>query len=322
MIKIMRITSIKAAVLTTALVIASPVVFGARSNESIEEFLKLPGVVDEFKKARGKKAIKGDSQISPLVKEAQSFALYLNPPPPKPKKKPTVAKKYKPKVNLKPTAPVSSQFKLIGTSLYASRPELSLALIDEPGKGFRWVRQSSSVGHLVIEEVKDGLVVIRDGKRTYELPALRKPRKSLLRDKGVSAGQTSSKSILSGKAAAVTGDKASMPGAEETAQGEEMMEDIIKKMEVMAKPDSAETQRSAEESETAMQEVLSAIEAMRAHSEESKKLSDLGRELKDTEQKPSRIKSRRGRRPRTRRDTQGSSKIQTSAPEPNSTEKE
>ncbi len=310
MIKIFRITSIIVAVFTTVLFVASSVVLGSQNDEDIEELLKLPGIVEEFKKAGGEKITKTDGQMSPLVKQAKSFALYLDPPP-KPKAKPKSTKKYKPKAKPKPTGPVSSKFKLIGTSFYESHPELSFALIDEPGEGFRWLRQSSSVGHLVIEEIKDGFVVIRDGQRTYDLIAERKPRKSLVRGE---------------EATPAEGSKPSEPDAEQTVNKEEMLEDIVKKMEAMVTPDSNDFQPAANQSDTTIREVLSAIEAMRTHSEETKKLNDLGQELKSIEQDITPVRSSRVRNPRTRsraRDnsrTKSSPKIRTNAPDPNNQE--
>ncbi len=56
----------------------------------------------------------------------------------------------------------SSQFKLIATFVSQSSPQLSLALIDLPGEGFKWVRQSAMVGYLVINEIKDGSLVVQD----------------------------------------------------------------------------------------------------------------------------------------------------------------
>jgi hypothetical protein len=309
MIKIFRITSIIVAVLAAVLVVASPVVLGSQNDKDIEEFLKLPGIVEEFKKAGGRKTAKSDDQISPLVKQAKSFALYLNPPPkPQAKSKPP-KKSYKPKTTPRPAGPVSTQFKLIGTSFYASRPELSFALIDEPGKGFRWLRQSSSVGHLIIEEIKDGLVVIRDGQRTYDLIAERKPRRSLLRNNNT---------------VPAAGDKPSEPDTEPTVNEEELLENIVKKMESMVAPDSKDSQPAVDQTDTTMQEVLSAIEAMRAHSEESKKLNDLGQELNGAKQAPtpvrrSRVTNRRTRsRARDNSRANNNPKIRTNAPDPNS----
>jgi hypothetical protein len=309
MIKIFRITSIIVAVLAAVLVVASPVVLGSQNDKDIEEFLKLPGIVEEFKKAGGQKTSKSDDQISPLVKQAKGFALYLNPPPkPQAKSKPT-KKSYKPIAAPKPAGPVTTKFKLIGTSFYESHPELSFALIDEPGKGFQWLRQSSSVGHLVIEEIKDGLVVIRDGQRTYDLIAERKPRKSLLRNKN---------------AVPAEGSKPSEPEIEPTMNKEEVLENIMERIESVVAPDSTDSQPADEVSDTSMQELLSAIEAMRAQSEESEKLNDLGQKLKSIQKNrtPVRNSRVRNRRPRSRtRDNSRANnnpKIGTNAPDPNS----
>ena len=197
MIKTLRITSIMAAILAAVFLVFSAA-FGVRSDEQVEEFLRSAGAIEEFNKAKGEKIAKSRSQVSPLVKQAEDFALYLNPPP-KPKPRRPARESREPSVTPKPRA-VSAKFTLKGTSYYPSHPELSLALIDEPGKDMRWVRQSGKVGHLIIEQVRDGLVVVRDGQRTFELAAERPEKKSLL--KGPASGEMGSKSILtpSGKA--------------------------------------------------------------------------------------------------------------------------
>jgi hypothetical protein len=144
-----------------------PAVFGVRSDPKIEEFLKSPGAVDNFVAAKGQRPARDESQTSPLVKQAVDFARYLNPPPPPPPKAAPAAAR----VAAQPAPPVAvtPKFNLVGTSFYADRPELSLALIDEPGKGFNWVRQGSAVGHLTIEQIKDGSITIRDGQGTSEM---------------------------------------------------------------------------------------------------------------------------------------------------------
>jgi len=198
--------------------LAFPAVFGIRSDEQAEQFLNSASAIEEFSKAKGKKSTKNESQsqISPLVKQAQAFASYLNPP--KPEKAPATHRTGTPKIIPRPTGPVSPKFKLLGTSYYALHPDLSLALIDEPGKGLRWVRQSSEVSHLIIEQVKNGSVVVRDGKRTFELAAERPKKRSLL--KGPSPGATGPKSILPtlGKAGArITSSRPPQPRAKENA---------------------------------------------------------------------------------------------------------
>lgn len=181
MIKALRITSIIAVIASVLAVVlvVFPAVFGVKSDEQIEQFLNSAGAIDRFNEAKGDRTKTSSSQILPLVKQAQAFALYLNPPPkPKPRR---VATTRKPPPKRRPTGPVAAKFKLIGTSFYALHPERSFALIDEPGKGLSWVRQSGKLGHLIIEQVKDGLVVVRDGQRTFELTPERPVRRSLLK---------------------------------------------------------------------------------------------------------------------------------------------
>jgi hypothetical protein len=169
MVKTLRITTIIATLLAGGGLVFSAI-FGARADKTVEEFLKSPAAIERFQQAKGQKKAEAESQASPLVKQAQAFALYLNPPPPPEPVAPSKPQPPQPKV----TTPT---FKLIGTSFYPLHPDLSLALIDEAGKGIYWVRQSGHVGHLVIEQIKDGVIVVSDGGRTFEVVAPEKPKK-------------------------------------------------------------------------------------------------------------------------------------------------
>ena len=181
MIKTLHITGILAAGLAVVFFVL-PVVFGGGSDEEKEKFLNSAGAIQTFTDAKDAKQPRKDpSRLSPLVKEAKAFALYLNPPP-TPKRKPqTRSPRSKARARPRPKV-VTAKFELIGTSFYASDPQLSLALIAEPGKNMHWVRQSSKVGHLIIEEVKDGQIIVRDGKRTFPLVTKRPPKKSLVKN--------------------------------------------------------------------------------------------------------------------------------------------
>ncbi len=163
-----------------------PVVFGGCSDEHLEESLDSPGVIERFNKTVGNKAKTGQNEMSPLVQQAGAFALYLNPPKPKMPRTPTGSSAS----GVIRGPAVTPQFKVIGTSYYKGRPDLSIVLIDEPGKGLHWVRQASKVGHLLIEQVKDGLIVVRDSKGTFELEAEQKPEISLLEGAPGPSGRT------------------------------------------------------------------------------------------------------------------------------------
>ena len=316
MIKTLRITSIIAAVLAAGLFVF-PAIFGFRSDKEVEEFLNLPSVVEKFRQAKGDRYKGGEGEISPLVKYAQAFGLYLDPPRPLKTKK--TAKRSKtpsgPDPPPPPPPPVSVKFKVIATSFSASRPELSLALIDAPGKGRHWVRQGSVVSHLAIEQIKDGLVVVSGAKGTFEIPAEARPRqRSLLAGSSpVSMGPSSTTrsepvaALDSGGVESVAGTDAGitrselegMSPEEQAAYAERIFAELAAMMAERPPDESAKTDSGyGDESPGA---IVPDVEAMRITGKEAKKLDRLGRELKgadeDVEQDPNRPKSRKVDKP-------------------------
>jgi len=174
MIKTLRITGIAIGILAVCFIGLSAT-FGLQGDENKAEFLSKPGVVERFKN-QSEKPAPDKGQVSPLVKQAQAFALRINPPAPKePHSQRPTARRTKPRPRK-----VSAKFLLIGTCYYPTRPAGSLALIDIAGKGLRWVRQGEKAGHLTIEQVREGFVVINDGEMTYELEAEERPQRANL----------------------------------------------------------------------------------------------------------------------------------------------
>ncbi len=291
MVKTLRITSIVVVVLAAGFIV-SPAIFGLRGDAETEEFLNSPGAIEKFNEARDNKSKGSESQTSPVVKLAEAFALYLNPPTPPKKVSEDPPKSSSP---VRPPV-VSSKFKLIGTSYYVLRPELSLALIDEPGKGYRWVRQSSEVGHLIIEQVKDGTVVVRDGQRTSELVAERPVRMSLLKRSsfepagsvlGLTSPDKSAVHLADKSGPGITEGNVPMTGAEEPAYAEslptdaaskEALEDILGRLR--------NVRRDANEGDGSLEQLIGELEAMRVNTEEAGKLSGLGEELEQEQGKP------------------------------------
>jgi len=109
----------------------------------------------------------GQDVDPPLVQEATKFALYLSPPnPPQPLKAPRPAVNKRPVVRPpKPTA----RFRLLATSYNRSHPDRSFALVSEPGKGAYWIKKHERLGHFVIEGIKKGTLVYRDGTQLREM---------------------------------------------------------------------------------------------------------------------------------------------------------
>lgn len=183
--KIIQITIVVAALLVAGFWGFSA--FFGEKKTNISEFLDSNDAIKQFKVETGKKRKSSEVRISPLVKEAHQFALYLDPPPPPPKPIPPTnhgkrSEPQKPKiVNTKPVNPIV-KYELLGTIVNTTRPEESRALIDLPGTGQKVIKQGQEVGHTVIEEIKDGSIIIKAGQKTEELMAKRKPVPSLIKD--------------------------------------------------------------------------------------------------------------------------------------------
>ena len=315
MIKTLRITSVVAAVLAVVF-FAFSAVFGVRGYEPVsgrERFLNS-SVIEKFNKLRGQRSAKGRSQVSPLVKQAEAFALYLDPPKP-PKLPITTPGTRTSRITTPRPNEFTAKFTLIGTSYYASHPELSLALIDEVGKGLHWVRQSGKVGHLIIEQVKDGLVVVRDGERTSELVPARPEKISLLKGKGASSGPAKGwdlRATLPGsigpKATSIrqTAGPAKATGStissrhpssrppQISAEESTAMEELVSRLKAVregARSDKTSSGYSDEEAAALMGKLLSGFRATRISAEEARRLDRLGKDLNDTTEAPNRPRS-------------------------------
>jgi len=294
MINTLRITSVVAAILAGVFFVF-PVIYGVRSDGRIDEFLKLPSVREKFESAADTKTKAGENRESPLVKQAEAFALYLNPVKPAPKtstkgaKIPGIASK----VNVTPKFPVYA------TIVCPDNPELSQALIDEPGRGRHWVRQSSMVGHLLIEQVKNGLVVAKSGEETFNIEIANEPQP---RPTGkpspassIKSGQSSvrPKSTAFSRAAAnVRGTRSIPQRTQSNSSDEERMDELVDKLKDLQqnsasnKTDSGLDPEEQEERNARIQELISKFKSTRVSDEESKKLDNMGEELKGIRKDP------------------------------------
>ena len=181
MIKTLRITSVVAAILAGVLIkfFVLPMLSNVSGDPRVGKVLDSPGVIDRFKETKGAHTKAAGNQTSPLVQQAIAYARYLTPAP-KPPTRVTGGSKLPPGSILPPTTP---KFQVFATTYFEGNPELSQALIFEPGKGRYWVRQSNMVGHLLIEQVKDGVVVVRNSERTFELELEKSSKTSLTKGK-------------------------------------------------------------------------------------------------------------------------------------------
>jgi hypothetical protein len=284
MINTLRITSVVAAILAGVFFVF-PVIYGVRNDERVDEFLKLPSVRDKFENAADNKAKTGKSRVSPLVEQAESYALYLNPVKQATQKTTKEAKT----TSISSKVAVTPKFKVFATSYFAGNPELSQALIDEPGRGRYWIRQSSMVGHLLIEQVKDGLVVVKSSKETYDIEIEQEPQTKPLSRKSSTSSLRSSQSPIKSKPTSSAFSRAA--GARRTTnvpqklqRNDEKMGELVDKLkDLQEDPDTGETNLGLDKEERSarISELISKFKSTRVSAEEAKKLGNIGEELKD-----------------------------------------
>ncbi len=135
----------------------------------IEQDPELP-IEERFQKAVSSRENNKQQALSPLVQQAQNFAVYINPPPPsKPKQIPAVrtgSERNSSAVNL---PNITAKFRLLATCYNRSRPEESVALVSEPGRGSHWVEKGELLGHFVVESVERGVIVYKHGDKLHEM---------------------------------------------------------------------------------------------------------------------------------------------------------
>jgi len=301
MIKTLRITTIVTAILA-GLLFVFPVFFGVRADEKTEQFLNSPGVVEKFKQANGNKQNGNDSQVSPLVKQAEAYALYLNPAP-----EPTRTAPIRQQPIVSPKPPKAyAKFSLVGTSVHATKSEESLAFIKEPGKGLFWVRPGSKVGHVTVEQIGEGLIVCRDEQGNSEqiLAQPRQPELSLLEGSSSASARTNIPvaahipAPTSSKATAgVTTKKPSAPQISEEENA--ALDDLIEKLKVLQSSsgsDKTSSPGSNEPDEAALEKLISDLKSTHVDAQEAEKLGNLGKELNGIRQDPNRPQPSRDRR--------------------------
>ncbi|MHC4206811.1 MAG: hypothetical protein ACYSTT_19320 [Planctomycetota bacterium] len=291
MINTLRITSVVAAILAGVFFVF-PVIYGVRSDEGIEEFLKLPSAKEKFEKAADTKTKTSENRESPLVKQAEAFALYLNPVK-SPVKRITRSGKT---TSISDKVTVTPKFPVLATIVYPENPNLSQALINEPGKGRHWVRQSSKVGHLFLEQVEDGLVVLKSGDETYEIKIAEEaetgsPGKP-------SAGSSLRSSPSSAKPASTAFSRASAnvrrtrnvpqrtPKSSIEKEKTDQFVNELKELRQSSASGKTDSKIDPEERNARIQELISKYKSIRVSPEESEKLDNMGEELKGIKQDP------------------------------------
>jgi len=182
-------------VIGTCACLAAGVVFAysaAQWRQSDPESVRLQSqlsVVEVFRQQEFQRAEACEQAISPLMAQAQVLADILNPPVV------AVAREAEsasvpgplartPSTSLRAGSSASPRFRVVAVSCYPQRPERSMALIEPTiGGEAKWAKEGTPVGHFVVHEIRQGLVVLRNGEQRCELTVERNHvERSLVRD--------------------------------------------------------------------------------------------------------------------------------------------
>lgn len=166
MVNTLRITSVIAVVLAISLISFSAV-HGFKKNPEVDELLGTPTVKERADQNKGARVKAPDAKQSPLVIQAGKFALHLNPPPPPPVGRPDNSRAGD-RVDREPVRP-PAKFSVTGISYSPTDPNLSRALIDEPGDGMRWVRLQDKIGHHTVQAINENGIVLSNNQEVTKM---------------------------------------------------------------------------------------------------------------------------------------------------------
>lgn len=174
MVNTLRIASV-AAVILAGLLLASVMGFASlrtldpTQDDDLSRILGSPSVVDTFRERQGDQAQSRQDAISPLDREAEKFALYLNPPPPPQPDRPAAAPTRVSRPTPTPQT-TSARFDLLGISHSPASQNDSFAYIRmQDGQTHRWVRVGDEIGHMQIREIRRDSIVCWDGNKDVSM---------------------------------------------------------------------------------------------------------------------------------------------------------
>lgn len=302
MIKTLRITGILAAILAGVLIkyFVVPMLSDVGGDPRVARLLDSEGIVERFKQTADTHNKAAGAKESPLVVQATAYARYLAPRPEQKRTIPQGSSTVKGPV-LQPTSP---KFQVYATAFFEGNPELSQALIDEPGKGRYWVRQSSMVGHLLLEQVKDGAIVVKSSKETFELEIEKNPKAGAAGGKPAISGQATS-SIGSGRglpASSYTVSRAQRtppsrtpPGRtlqvdeSDPAEKEKATEELVSRLKDLQRSyrsGAAGSGLDGEESARRIDKLIASFKSSTVSAEDAKDLTALGQKLEGEDEDP------------------------------------
>jgi hypothetical protein len=167
------------------------------------------------------------------------------------------------------------RFDLIATANYATRPELSLALLKPVVGPAKWYREGEKVGHFDIQNIRDGSVVLSQGGKLTEIfvPVTAPKGKPLLKSDGVaSAGTGGPSGVTAGQAGEAATPSAAGAGPADILAGRRPIRaareaartvDAGSRIQRVISPPATRTVTPVEQKETIAQSISSIEEIMK-----------------------------------------------------------
>lgn len=167
MVRILQIIIVSALISTIATVICC--IYNLLQVTPNLEGIPETCIIERFIQTRVHSEISSNVATHPLVREADTFALYLNPPKLNKSSEVTVSNSSKQTISGVRAIKLSPKFTLVATSYYRSKPQESMALVWEPGIGFHWIKQGTKLGHFIIDKIEHGTILYRNGNWRGEM---------------------------------------------------------------------------------------------------------------------------------------------------------
>jgi hypothetical protein len=141
------------------------------TDEELTAVLSAASVVERFQERQGDLEQSRQEAISPLVREAEQYALILDPPKPVQERTNRIVRDTgRPRRPNSTPVVTTAKFELVGTSYSAAGQADCLAYIRmQDGKTYKWVEVGDVIGHMTIKQINRDSIVCWDGNRDVPL---------------------------------------------------------------------------------------------------------------------------------------------------------
>lgn len=297
MVRLLRISGV-AALALAGLVLVSilgpvrPLGLGITADQGAARFLDSPSAVERFRILQGDQAPDTQDTTPAVVREAEALADIINPRAvatpnpgpvtPKPTQGPVVSK----------PVPSTAKFGLIGVCHSPSDPQNSFAYIRLPDNTCQWVKQGSQVGHLTVQEIRDGSILCLDGQQMNEMPVESLVDTASLLETGkasslpvvstLGAGGTPRPGLPTPSPDRTTVSVSSPASSRLTEQEQQGLSDLVQRLrQELQSGRAGDSNATPGQRTAAIGKLISEYKSSRVSPEEAQKLESLGEQLNE-----------------------------------------